>query len=234
MGAISKFRHHPYAKIIIPVVLIVCLVFGLFFSLGFLLNTDTPLRVVESSSMCIPNNTVQGSPYTLDDFLWTVMYPFNRTLNVGDIIVIQGVDPKTLNANYPNSDIIVYNVPDNPEHTPIVHRIVKSYEKNGILYFETKGDGNDDKWPQVPPEGDYDSKHFWQTGDGVPADLVEGKVIMRIPYLGWFTLFLNGNSWGLPVIIALILLLVVLEFIVPVIKRKPKPNPDSINLAIWD
>ena len=70
------------------------------------------------------------------------MHPFNRTLNVGDIIIIQGVDPETLNTNYPNSDIIVYKKPADPEDTPIVHRIVASYEINGTLYFQTKGDGN--------------------------------------------------------------------------------------------
>jgi hypothetical protein len=55
---------------------------------------------------------------------------------------------------------------------------------------------------------------------------------MRIPYFGWVTLFLRNNSWGLPVIIGLILLLVVLEFIVPIIrgqKGKPEQEPKTEN-----
>jgi hypothetical protein len=43
---------------------------------------------------------------------------------------------------------------------------------------------------------------------------------MRIPYFGWITLFLRENPWGLPVIIALILLLIVLEFVIPIIRGK--------------
>ena len=235
MGAISKIRHHPYAKIIIPVVLIVCLVFGLFFSLGFILNTATPLRVVESSSMSIDGPYMPGPPssYSIDDVLWTLMHPFNRTLNVGDIIIVQGVDPKTLNTNYPNSDIIVYKKPTDPENTPIVHRIVTSYEVNGTLYFQTKGDGNGQKWPAVPSSSEYDSNTVYHNnGQGVPENLVEGKVILRIPYFGWITLILKENSWGVPVIVALILLLLAIEFIIPAIKRKPKPNADSIDLTI--
>jgi len=43
---------------------------------------------------------------------------------------------------------------------------------------------------------------------------------MRIPYFGWITLFLRENNWGLPVIIGLILLLIVIEFVLPVVKKK--------------
>jgi len=39
---------------------------------------------------------------------------------------------------------------------------------------------------------------------GVPQELVVGRVVMRIPYFGWITLFLRENNWGLPVIIGLI------------------------------
>jgi signal peptidase I len=124
------------------------------------------------------------------------MHPFNRTLNVGDIIIVQGVDPKTFDTNYPNSDIIVYKNPTDPEDTPIVHRIVTRYEVNGTLYFQTKGDGNGQKWPAVPSSSEYDSNTVYPgNGQGVPAELVEGKVILRIPYLGWVTLILNQYTW---------------------------------------
>ena len=46
-----------------------------------------------------------------------------------------------------------------------------------------------------------------------------GKVIMRIPYFGHITLFLRNNSWGLPLIITLIVILLLIEFIGPFIKR---------------
>jgi signal peptidase I len=222
---LSKAWHSKNAKTVISLVVIVALVLSAFLGLGFILNTDTPVRVVESSSMCIPNNTVSGPPYTFDEFLWTLLHPFNQTLNVGDIIIIQGVNPKTLNTNYPNSDIIVYQKPTDPDDTPIVHRIVTSYEENGTVYFQTKGDGNGEKWPAVPSSSEYDSNNIYAgNGQGVPANLVEGKVIMRIPLLGWITLFFRTVSWGLPLIIVIILLLVILEFVLPVLKRKLKPQ----------
>jgi hypothetical protein len=225
--------HSKYAKTVISLVIIVVLVLSAFFGLGLFLNTDTPVRVVESSSMCIPNNTVPGppTPYTLEDFLWTLTHPFDRTLNVGDIIIIQGVDPKTLNTDYPNSDIIVYQDPTSESsRTPIVHRIVSSYTENGTLYFQTKGDGNSiDKWPNAISSSEFDSNiGVWNvsTGQGVPADHVEGKVIVRIPLLGWITLFFRTVPWAMPLVIVLILLLVILEFILPVMKRKPKPTDE--------
>jgi hypothetical protein len=95
---------------------------------------------------------------------------------------------------------------------------VEKQEINGILYFKTKGDGNGPlTWPSVPNYYDNipDAK-------GVPQDLVEGKVILRIPWFGWITLFMRGNSWALPVVIALIILLVAVEFVLSVVKDKRK------------
>ncbi|MGE5575028.1 MAG: hypothetical protein ACM3UL_02735, partial [Ignavibacteria bacterium] len=148
-------------------------------------------------------------------------HPFEQTLHIGDIIIIQKINPHDLSADYPNSDIIVYENPTDPTSTPIVHRIVATYTVNGTIYFQTKGDGNSaTKWPDPPSTQEYDSHTLWSTGQGVPQDLVIGKVVMRIPYFGWVTLFLRNNSWGLPVIIGLILLLVVVEFVIPIIRGK--------------
>ncbi len=230
MISLGKLWHSKNAKTIISLVIVVSLVLSVFLGLGLVLNTATPVRVVESSSMCIPDITVPGPqhrPYTLEDFLWTLAHPFNRTLNVGDIIIIQGIDPKTLNTDYPNSDIIVYKKSADLTGTPIVHRIVDSYVENGTLYFQTKGDGNGNKWPAIPLSSECDGN-----GQGIPADLVEGKVILRIPLLGWVTLFFRTVSWGLPLVILIILLLVVLEFVLPVIKRKPKTNSQVTEITI--
>ena len=169
----------------------------------------SPLRVVESGSMCVPYDGACEGWISLD-------HPFAQTLHKGDIIIIQAVNPADLNANYPNSDIIVYRNPNGV--TPIVHRIVDKQEINGTLYFKTKGDGNGPvTWPSIPNYYDNipDTK-------GVPQNLIEGKVILRIPWFGWITLLMRGNSWALPVVIGLIILLLIIEFILPVIKEKRK------------
>lgn len=203
--------------------LIVAVVLGFFFGLQLVLGTAVPVRVVESGSMCVPYDGACNG--------WS--HPFDHTLHVGDIIVIQKINPKDLSANYPNSDIIVYENPTNPTSTPIVHRIVATYKVNGTIYFQTKGDGNGDKWPAVPSTQEYDSRTLWSTGQGVPQDLVIGKVVMRIPYFGWVTLFLRNNPWGLPVIIGLILLLVVLEFVIPIVRgKKGKTEEEQKNNGV--
>jgi hypothetical protein len=58
-----------------------------------------------------------------------------------------------------------------------------------------------------------------------------GKVVMRIPWLGWVTIYTEKlQGWlaernlnvGAPIIAILIAVLVIVEFIVPLIKRKKK------------
>jgi len=209
----AKLRKNEYFKSIIVIAVIVGVVLGFFFGLQFALGTSVPIRVVESGSMCVPYDGACNG--------WS--HPFEHTLHIGDIIIIQKINPADLNTNYPSSDIIVYQNPTDRTSTPIVHRIVAVENISGTLYFQTKGDGNSGtKWPNPVSAQDYDSHTLWSTGQGVPQDLVVGKVIMRIPYFGWITLFLRNNAWGLPVIIGLILLLVVLEFVIPIIRGKGK------------
>jgi signal peptidase I len=206
---LRKLSKNNYFKTIVTIALIVTITTGFFLSMQLSLGTSAPLRVVESGSMCVPYDGTCEGWISLD-------HPFAQTLHKGDIIIIQAVNPADLNANYPNSDIIVYRNPNGV--TPIVHRIVDKQEINGTLYFKTKGDGNGPvTWPAIPNYYDNipDTK-------GVPQNLIEGKVILRIPWFGWITLLMRGNSWALPVVIGLIILLLIIEFILPVIKEKRK------------
>jgi signal peptidase I len=206
---LRKLSKNNYFKTIVTIALIVTITAGFFLSIQLSLGTSAPLRVVESGSMCVPYDGACEGWISLD-------HPFAQTLHKGDIIIIQAVNPADLNANYPNSDIIVYRNPNGV--TPIVHRIVDKQEINGTLYFKTKGDGNGPvTWPAIPNYYDNipDTK-------GVPQNLIEGKVILRIPWFGWITLLMRGNSWALPVVIGLIILLLIIEFILPVIKEKRK------------
>jgi signal peptidase I len=220
----KNFLKKEYVKTVIAVVAIILVVFGFIFGLGFALGTSVPLRVVESGSMCVPYDGLCNG--------WS--HPFEPTLHVGDIIIIQKVNPADLNPNYPNSDIIIYENPNdigNPNATPIVHRIVAKEQINGTWYFQTKGDGNGEKYPAIPSPQQYDSHTLWSTGQGVPQNLVEGKVIMRIPWFGNITLFMRDNPWSLPLVIAIIILLVIVELIVPVLKTK-KTNPPVKTVSI--
>jgi signal peptidase I len=208
---LKRIWKNDYFKTIIAIALIVAIVLGLFFGLQKILNTSYPALTVESGSMSIP--------YDASDNFWlSLAHPFDRTLSIGDIIIVQGIDQKDLNTNYPNSDIIVFHSPFSSEL--IVHRIIGTEVVNGTTYYLTKGDGNGNPWPQTPQTGldPWDSN----TPPGVPQNMIVGKVVMRIPWFGWVTLFMRNSPWGLPVVVALILLLVVIEFIIPILKEKKK------------
>ena len=209
IARLKQLWKNEYFKTSLAIGLIIAVIVGFYVGVALALGTTVPIRVVESGSMCVPYDGACDGLLSLD-------HPFAQTLHKGDIIIIQAVDPADLKANYPNSDIIVYKNPNGV--TPIVHRIVEKQEINGTLYFKTKGDGNSPiKYPEV-------SNYYDNIPDsrGVPQNLIEGKVILRIPWFGWVTLFMRGNSWALPLVIALIVSLVVIEFVLPLIKEKRK------------
>ena len=212
-------------RTIIVVILIVAIVFGAWYGSEAALGTKiSPALAVVSGSMSIPYGAADYN------FWLTMTTPFDRTLSVGDIIIIQGVNPKDLNVNYPNSDIIVFHDPEKPGEL-IVHRIIGVIDVNGTLYFQTKGDGNGNPWPQPPQEG-FDP---WDGNPpaGVPQNLVVGKVIMRIPLIGWIAIDLQKAGASdlviIPIIIVIIIILIITEFVPPLMKRKvsSESNPQA-------
>jgi signal peptidase I len=195
------------------IVTIIIVVFAFWYGSQIILNTTiTPALAVVSGSMCIPDNRFCDG--------WS--HPFDRTLHVGDIIVIQGVSPKDLNVNYPNSDIIVFRSPQNPNEL-IVHRIIATNNVNGTTYYITKGDGNGNPWPQTPQSG----LDRWDERDsaphGVPPSMIVGKVVMRVPWIGWIAIKMQEagtTNLVIPIIAVLMILLVIVEFVVPLLKKK--------------
>ncbi len=123
------------------------------------LNVDMPFVVVASNSM---------SP----------------TLNVGDLLIIQGVNPKELKVG----DIIIFK-PPNPywKGIPWVHRIVEIKNIGNELRFRTKGDAN------IYPDP------FW-----ISHKNIIGKVLYKIPYIGLVSLTLK--NWTIPIIVLLIII----------------------------
>jgi hypothetical protein len=194
-------------QVIVAVAIVIALLIGVYIaeSAGY-------VAVVPSGSMCIPD----------DKNGW--IHPFARTLMEGDILIIVPVNPKDLNTNYPNSDIIVYNT---AVYGRIVHRIVAPTTVNGQIAFYTKGDGNgQDKWPTTPSVSEYDP---WSP---IQANQIVGKVVLRIPWIGHITLFLQsitaGNSGRIviPIIVVIIALLVVVE-IIGSIRNKKTPEAEK-------
>jgi signal peptidase I len=229
LGTIAKrFIKNEYLQTIFVILLVITIVFGIWYGSQIILNTSIPpaLAVISGSMDMTSYGQNQGG-----------INPFARTLQIGDLIIIQGVDADSLNVDYPDSDIIVFHRPDNPTEL-IVHRIVSKITIDEKLYFFTKGDGNPPViWPNFQ-EGMYDP--WFNSNSSIPRGavnegLVIGKVIMRIPLIGYIPMTVqaitSGNPFAiLPIIIILVILLILIEVVLPMIKRKEaqiKQNPET-------
>jgi signal peptidase I len=214
----KRLWKNEYVQTATIIGLIILIFFGFWYGSTLALNNPNPIVVVPSGSMCIPyDGACDGRSH-----------PFDRTLHIGDLLVLQGVKPKDLNTVYPNSDIIVFHRPGNPDDL-IVHRIVTAEKVNGVLYFRTKGDGNGfHRWPATPQATEYDP---WSIppAPGVSEDKVVGKVIMRIPWVGHVVLFMRTPA-GLVLVAVLVALLLIVEFVFPVLRKKQEhssPEPQK-------
>lgn len=109
------------------------------------------------------------------------------TLSVGDLVVAVAASPREVSCG-PQGDIIVYRRPDGAR---IIHRAVACVEREGRLYFLTKGDNN--------PYYDQDpgNPYTW-----VPEDRVVAKYVLRIPLLGYVPMALE---WARPLLLPIIL-----------------------------
>jgi len=192
------------------IILTIAIVFGFWYGLRLALNTQYPALAVASGSMCmLPGSDCDG---------WS--HPFERTLHVGDLILVQGVNPADIKAApYPNGDIIVFHRPGSTDDR-IVHRAIKNETHNDKIYFKTQGDGN----------GSPDYHYGEGTWNGmVSQDLVIGKVILRIPWVGHLSLFMQ-DSFGTLLIIALIIVILIVEFAIPVLTSKKAPTEQKEDL----
>jgi signal peptidase len=87
------------------------------------------------------------------------------SISIGDVAVIQGVPIETIKEG----DVIAFR----QNGLIIVHRVKKIENNEGEITFITQGDNNN---TQDPP---------------VPAQNVDGKVVMKLPKIGWVTIFLR-------------------------------------------
>lgn len=109
------------------------------------------------------------------------------TLEKGDLIFSIGVTSSSLKVG----DIILFKSPQDP-NIIIVHRIIRIYKNGDTILIQTKGDNN----PVPDP---------WT----INGDQVLGKVIFRIPYLGWPAIISNQISWFLPLIFLAIIIIII-------------------------
>jgi signal peptidase len=111
------------------------------------------------------------------------------TLGVGDFIFIEAIDDfDDVNAAPPpDGDILVFIRPGF-EDEYIVHRAIGKQENDGEWFYTTKGDNN-----------------MFPDGVPVPEQLVVGRVINRLPVVGYFSLFIKTMK-GFAMVAALMLI----------------------------
>lgn len=218
MDASSKPRKllkNEWVKTGILLAILLIAFFSIWFGIRFALATDYPLLAVASGSM-IP------------------------TLNVGTLIIVQGVsnataiythlaivDPQTGKITG-GGDIIVFHtyVPGGPNLRPgspdelIVHRAINKTEIDGVWYFTTKGDAN----PFGAGLASAQSSILdpWR----VPANYVVGKVVGTIPYVGGIPLFIRTTT-GIATVVILIILVLCVELVYSAYREKRKQPAET-------
>ncbi len=171
-----------YVKSAIMLLILAISVFVFWFGLRAALKAEYPLCGVASGSM-------------------------KPTLRIGDLIVVQGLDPNEINAAMaPEGDIIVFYKPKGwrDPNDLIVHRAINKTLTDGEWHFKTKGDANFGPDP-------------WE----VPEDYLIGKVVnLRVPLAGFIT-FLMRTPAGILVILPM-LVVIFIDWI-PWPKKRPEP-----------
>jgi signal peptidase I len=90
--------------------------------------------------------------------------------HVGSLVVFRPVDPQTVQVG----DIVSFKLP--ALKTPICHRVIDIVRDGRSLYFQTKGDANEE-----PDQ------------DRVLPEYVKGEGILHVPYLGRLA---DLSRWG--------------------------------------
>jgi len=184
----SRVFKSSYVKTVILGILLLGSVFAFWFGLRFALRTEYPLLAVASGSM-IP------------------------TLNVGDLIIVQGVssvDEIYAASRENGGNIIVFHRPTDPSEL-IVHRAINKVEDDNTWFFQTMGDNNG-------------SPDYWsgpETLNGmISSQLLVGKVVGIAPWIGNVPLFIRTPQ-GMLLIILLFLVILFIEY-VPMLAKKSK------------
>lgn len=162
--------------------------------LNFATGTYLPLAIVESCSMYHQGNVFsnfnnwferhdakyEGFDIPKERFeeFW-----FKRGFSKGDILFLIKANPEKLKIG----DVIAFN--SGTKKTPVIHRIIKIEEENGIKTFTTIGDNNDQMLVPGNNVAEVDERK-------IKEEQLVGKAVFRIaPYLGWLKLiFFEGSK----------------------------------------
>jgi len=225
-SSLQKLVKNHGRKLLNAFVLLAVIAIGFlssWFASKAILNTEYPILPVSSSNMCVFQSNCDG-----------LAHSFEPTLHVGDLIILQGVNAMSVRVAYPNSDILVFHFPKSDSSDTgglVITRVVAKEERNGMIYFRTKGDGvGAHTWPEMPSVSEcdqwYDYRENYTWNGMISENLLVGKVVFRIPWIGYIALFVQNPS-GILVIVVLIIIILIAKFAIPTSKsKKVKPEPE--------
>ncbi len=104
--------------------------------------------------------------YELFSVLSGSMEPAIKT---GALVIVRPVD------SYGEGDVVTRQIVE--ENITVTHRIIAREEKNGVIYFQTRGDANN-----VADEDQFTS------------DTIVGKVLWDVPYMGYIVNFARTKN----------------------------------------
>lgn len=166
----AELLRKDYVQTVVMILIVIGIYIFFWYGLTAALRTSHPLFAVASGSM-------------------------KPTLQVGDLIVVQGLNASEINANYSNGDVIVFRKPTNSRDL-IVHRAVEKKLDGDTWSFRTKGDNNSGVDP-------------WWVSE---KDLI-GKVIgPSAPLLGYTFLFMQAPI-GMLIVVAIMLVSILIGYL---------------------
>ncbi len=151
--------------------------------LNLVTGTELPMAIVESCSMYHTGNVFSSfdnwwerhdSKYENLEIEKSEFEDFSlkRGFSKGDILFIIRAKPEKLNIG----DIIIFN--SGTKGTPIIHRIIKIRQENGVYIFSTIGDNNNG---QIALPNPYNIDELY-----IKPEQLVGKAVFRlVPLLGW-------------------------------------------------
>ena len=161
------WKDESIASYAVFVVLAFVILRFVFFPVVLFTTGYSDIAAVVSSSM-EHNQLTEHTFYS-----WLDFHGYNRTevaewpyldgLNVGDVIAVKHVPPDEITVG----DVILFYTP----RGQVIHRVISIEHRGGVYYYTTKGDAN-------PASNESIEKD-------IPYQNVKGKLVARIPYLGW-------------------------------------------------
>ena len=135
-------------------------------------------------------------------FLTVLTGSMRPSIQPGDIIISSSIDPEDIRVN----DVITFQDHDISQRQSITHRVINITREKDMIFFQTKGDANEEPDLQL-----------------VNQDQIIGKVIVTIPLLGYVVNFAQ-SLLGFIILIAIpaiILIVTEIRNIFKISKEKP-------------